>query len=61
MEHMTEKKQRKPYVKMRVAQVRLVPDEAVLGGCKTTGGGGIGYATNACAYIDDPCSGNATS
>ncbi|NLF13098.1 MAG: hypothetical protein GX597_15030 [Anaerolineaceae bacterium] len=33
---------RKPYVKPEMERIQLVPEEAVLGGCKTTSGGGIG-------------------
>ena len=33
---MAEKQHREPYVKMRIEAVRLVPQEAVLGGCKTS-------------------------
>jgi len=32
---------RRPYQKPRLEKVSLVPEEAVLGGCKTLTGGGI--------------------
>lgn len=34
--------ERKAYRKPRIEKVSLVPDEAVLGGCKTSNGGGQG-------------------
>ncbi len=36
---------RKPYAKPEVRQVPLRPEEAVLGGCKTTSTGGPGAGT----------------
>jgi hypothetical protein len=35
-----ERVQKKPYIKPEVKQVPLRPEEAVLGGCKTSGIGG---------------------
>ena len=52
---MSEKQRKKAYVKMKVEKVRLVPQEAVLGICKThSSGGGLGLdgpgncVTNSC-------------
>jgi hypothetical protein len=51
---MVKESQKKPYVKMRIEEVQLVPAEAVLGGCKLSdttsapSGGGIGCAVNSC-------------
>jgi hypothetical protein len=40
-------KEKRPYCKPEIERVRLVPEEAVLGGCKTeTAGGGIGLNTS---------------
>jgi len=50
--------QKKPYVKPELERVKLVPDEAVLGGCKTDAGGGLLPAGN-CATAS--CVANATS
>lgn len=36
------------YVKPTVESVRLVPDEAVLGGCKTLSGGGQNVTSTSC-------------
>ncbi len=52
---------RKPYTKPTVEVVSLVPDEAVLGGCKTDTGGGLGYTGSTCANLDAPCSTEFTS
>jgi hypothetical protein len=44
---------RKPYVKPVIASVNLIPDEAVLGNCKGTGG--------PTAYSGDVCTLGGTS
>jgi len=44
---------RKPYVKPAIASVNLIPDEAVLGNCKT--GSSIG-PTNPCEIGQSSCS-----
>ena len=44
---MTEKR-KKAYRKPEIKRVRLMPEEAVLGGCKTTGGPGE-YASSCTA------------
>ena len=33
-------KQKKPYVKPKVVNIQLTPEEVVLGNCKSAGGGG---------------------
>lgn len=53
--------QKKPYVKPELERVKLVPDEAVLGGCKTTDGGGIGTSSPAGNCATASCVDNATS
>jgi hypothetical protein len=59
---MADRSQKRSYVKMKIEDVRLVPDEAVLGGCKTADGGGIGQTGigNSCE-LDGNCSTDATS
>jgi hypothetical protein len=42
------KQRRKPYCTPEMRRVKLVPEEAVLGGCKTAAGDGIG-TTGSCA------------
>lgn len=42
-------KTRKPYRKPQIEQVRLVPEEAVLGWCKTGSGGGTVLGTSDCS------------
>jgi hypothetical protein len=43
------KETRKPYCKPEIERVKLVPEEAVLGGCKTlANGGGIGLVSGSC-------------
>lgn len=37
---------RKPYVKPVIASVNLIPDEAVLGNCKSAAGGGVGTSSS---------------
>jgi hypothetical protein len=44
------RQQKKPYVKPKLRQVDLRPEEAVLGNCKTTGTSGPG-GTGACANV----------
>jgi len=44
---------RKPYAKPQIQEVPLRPDEAVLGGCKTSGGSGPAQAR--CTF-PAPCS-----
>lgn len=51
---------RRPYVKPTISKVSLVPDEAVLGGCKTfITGGGIGATGGSCSLAG--CSFDSTS
>ena len=54
---------RKKYVRPRVEAVALVPDEAVLGGCKTSDGGGSGQtggSGNSCQLVGG-CTADGTS
>jgi hypothetical protein len=53
MAHEQDRKKR-PYVKPEIKQVALRPEEAVLGSCKGTGGGGPG-AGSGCRR-PGPCS-----
>lgn len=48
---------KKQYVKPEMERVQLVPEEAVLGGCKTTSGGGIGtdFPSGNCATATPSC------
>ena len=39
-------RQKKPYAKPEIRQVALRPEEAVLGNCKTNGGGGPSSTCN---------------
>jgi hypothetical protein len=58
---MSEKQRKKAYVKMKIEKVRLVPQEAVLGICKTEsygGGLGLGGAGNC---VTNGCGTQATS
>jgi len=48
------KRQRKPYRKPEVKRVRLVPEEAVLGGCKNVGTSGPPGLAN--CGLPSPCS-----
>lgn len=43
-----ETKQKKPYVKPKVARVHLTPEEVVLGACKSMGGSGAGPLCRLC-------------
>jgi hypothetical protein len=53
------KEKRKPYCKPEMERVRLVPEEAVLGGCKVLGAGtGIGVQSNC---MNASCIDNGTS
>lgn len=52
---MVKESQKKPYVKMRIEEVQLVPAEAVLGGCKTSSGDGI---LNVSDCFGDSCVGS---
>lgn len=56
-------KQRRPYDRPEMERVRLVPDEAVLGGCKISSGGGVGTEIPAgnCQTVTPACVTNATS
>lgn len=39
------KDERKPYVKPEIRRVQLKPEESLVAGCKTPGGGGAGPPT----------------
>ena len=49
---------RKPYCTPKIEQVHLMPQEAVLGGCKVAGGGsaGPGDVSGNCYAPEAPCS-----
>jgi len=49
--------ERKPYVKPQIQEVPLRPDEAVLGGCKTSSTSGPAQAT---CTMPSPCSGGTS-
>jgi hypothetical protein len=51
---MAERQRREAYVKMTIERVRLVPEEAVLGGCKTIGNT-TGPSGNGCGIGGTPC------
>jgi hypothetical protein len=52
-------KGKKPYLKPEVKQVQLKPEEAVLGGCKTTTSAGPAKVT--CRFLGSDCSSIGTS
>lgn len=54
---MNSKKSKKPYQKPKIEQVRLVPEEAVLGNCKFNNGALVQLAE--CA--PEPCASTAGS
>jgi hypothetical protein len=57
---MDKKQRRETYVTMKIEKVRLVPEEAVLGGCKTESAGQTGQGqTGNCETAS--CVSNATS
>lgn len=48
---------KKKYYKPEIKAVKLVPEEAVLTGCKTEATGkSLGDDSGACKYKGDPCS-----
>jgi hypothetical protein len=53
------KTQKKPYVKPEIQQVQLRPEEAVLGYCKVSSGGGSGPLQATCSTV--PICGNLGS
>ena len=52
-------KEKRPYVKPEIQQVQLKPEEAVLGGCKTTTAAGPARVT--CDFGVGNCSAMGTS
>jgi hypothetical protein len=52
-----EEKKKRPYHKPQIERVRLRPEEAVLGGCKTAAGGGWMMVN----CLSDSCFTNVTS
>jgi hypothetical protein len=52
-------KEKRPYVKPEIKQVQLKPEEAVLGGCKTTSGAGPSKIR--CNFLGSDCSTIGTS
>jgi len=63
MKHTTKKdpSQKKPYLKPGVKQVQLRPEEAVLGGCKISGGGTGPANPTSCNPLGLPCNALGTS
>ena len=53
------KRGKKPYLKPEIKQVQLKPEEAVLGGCKTTSGAGPSKIR--CNFLGSDCSTIGTS
>ena len=53
------RQKKKTYVKPELAQVRLRPEEAVLGGCKLAGG--YGPVVNSCRSGPTPCTNIGTT
>lgn len=47
---------KKTYSKPVIASVNLIPDEAVLSGCKVTGTNGPGSTGGDCTPVSSPCS-----
>ena len=57
---MTSNEKKRPYSKPEITQVRLLPEEAVLGGCKTPGGGGVGEFVANCQLQSPSCISNSS-